>query len=232
MNTSVIILTRDRLADLRDLLDSLAQQTLLPGQIIIVDNSSNGATRAYLDSLGESLGARLRYLRGSPDLGVCVARNWAIDETQGDVVFFFDDDVVFTDPSYIETIVQIFEDDLQGQIGGVSGSAPSATPTSSTQRLWRLYLYRAIKGLFLTDWPRPARVLPSGFRSSFVSGTYWGQCLQGCAMALRREVLEEFRFDPALEAFMYPACEDQDLTYRASRKWRMLWRIQSQPFPK
>jgi len=119
MQISVAIPTRNRLADLKECLDTLRVQTHPPDELIIVDNSTNDEIEQYIKDWKGSAKFKCIYIKqtwGSiPSL-----RNTAIDNSNGDVVFFFDDDVVL-DRDYIRTVTEIFVGDVNKEIGGITG---------------------------------------------------------------------------------------------------------------
>jgi GT2 family glycosyltransferase len=218
MRTSVVILTRDRPEDLDECLRSLAQQTVLPNEVVILDNSSNSATSELISQSRATLPFTLLYDRGHPSLGTATGRNRAIDQASGDIIFILDDDVVLIDHSYIDTILGIFEKDGADELGGVCVNS-KLHPDGRLSSCTRL----ALRIPFLLDSVRPGKVLPSGFRSHFPSKTSRVQCMPGCACAVRRSVVEKVRFDPGFETRPYAMSEDQDFSYRASLDWKLLW---------
>lgn len=220
MRTSVIILTRDRVEDLADCLRALAAQTVVPDEVILVDNSSDTVTYNYVDQARGELAFSVLYNRGYPSLGTATGRNRAVDRAQGEIVFFLDDDVVLIDPQHIATILSIFHRDEGQEIGGVGWPGSPLTLGRRLKHCPRI----ALKTLFVLDCShRCGRVLPSGFRSWWPSRTAWVQCLPGGTSAWRRVVFDEFRFDPGFENMPYAMCEDQDFSYRVGRRWKLLW---------
>jgi GT2 family glycosyltransferase len=218
MRASVVILTRDRPQDLLECLNSLAEQTVLPDEVVLLDNSSYDITSELIDQRRVTLPFEVLYHRGHPSLGTATGRNMSIDETHAEVIVFLDDDVVLTDRDFVNTILDIFEEDSAGEIGGVT-----AASGSNVRGRLRRYAWLACKVPFLLDSFRPGRVLSSGFRSHFPSSTSWVQCMPGCACAIRRTVVNSVRFDPGFEIRPYAMAEDQDFSYRASLHWKLLW---------
>lgn len=228
MKASIIILTRDRVHDLSECLSTLATQRVLPHEVILLDNSSDSATADYIQSASQKLPFPVRYLRGSPSLGICTSRNTAATWAQGDIVFFLDDDVVLTDREYVATILDIFGRDPEARIGGIA--APGQP--SGIHYTLRLRLKVLVASLFLLNSPRAGTILPSGFRSWWPRETAWVSCLPGCAMAFRGAVLRELRFDPGFEIVPYATAEDQDFSYRVGRRWKLLWTSSTQVWHK
>src|SRR5260370_32614035 len=97
MLISVVVPTRERPQDLQKLLASLLQQTRLPDELIVVDQSQGGESHALAkESMGAQLWERCTYVHNSSIRGVSAARNVGIRASDADVVIFLDDDVVLT----------------------------------------------------------------------------------------------------------------------------------------
>jgi GT2 family glycosyltransferase len=224
MRVSVVILTCNRPQDLLECLDSLAAQTDLPSEVIILDNSSDRITSDLIAEKRATLPFKLLYMDGHPSMGTATGRNRASQNAEGDVVFFLDDDVVLIDQCSIETIVDIFRRDVEARIGGVAAGYNTMTPV----RMLKLGARILLKTLFVLDSPRTGKVLPSGFRSWQPFRTAFVECLPGGTTAYRRVVLDELRFDPAYELFPYAMSEDQDFSYRAGLEWQLLWTNETQ----
>ena len=84
---SVVISTRDRPDDLARCLASFSEQTLVPGQIVVVDNASrDGRTKEV------ALAAGVSYVREDRP-GLDFARNAGARMSSGEFVVYTDDDV-------------------------------------------------------------------------------------------------------------------------------------------
>jgi len=268
MKVSAIIPTKNRTDDLKECLDTLLMQTLLPDEVIIVDNSTNDETEQYIKDWKNSAGFKLIYIK-QIEGGTAVLRNIGIDNSIGDIIFLLDDDIVL-DKEYIAIIMDIFTGDTAKEIGGITGLGGCDLKDIGTlgfenpaevkdilrdmgdlgQRLQELALDRYGRDIFkqstanyfiwkIAKWARDAattiflmesrqkgRVLPSGFRSDFPRGKLavpfvYVDTLPGC-VCYRREVLDEFKFDENLELFPYAVSEDQELSMRVGRKYKLV----------
>lgn len=104
MNLSIVIATRNRPESLRRLTTALATQRGAPdAECIVVDDGSRAA-----DAVREAAGGA-RILRLDPPRGVCVARNAGIAAATGDVLCFFDDDII-PDAGYLARCRQVHEE--------------------------------------------------------------------------------------------------------------------------
>jgi GT2 family glycosyltransferase len=125
LTATVGVVTYGRPEHVADLLESLLEQTLVPPEILVVDDSHADRTRetigAYRDRFARA-GADLRYLaRVGPD-SMPGARNTVLNCSDGDIVCFLDDDVVCS-PEWFETVLGVFEHQLD--VTAVGGPAIS-----------------------------------------------------------------------------------------------------------
>lgn len=104
MLVSVVIPTFNRSEVLAKALDSVLKQTLVPNEIIVVDDGSEDGTEAlcaeYID--------QIRFIRHKTNKGAPAARNTGVKSARGEWVAFLD-----SDDSWVETKLQ---DQLQFSI--------------------------------------------------------------------------------------------------------------------
>ncbi len=86
---SVAIVTRNRAQLLANALTSLKQQTLMPDEVVVVDNASTDNTYEMAESFKPDL--PIKYVL-CPEIGVNPARNSALSNSDGDILAFTDDD--------------------------------------------------------------------------------------------------------------------------------------------
>lgn len=86
---SVVIVTRNRALMLKNCLESLVKQTLLPDEVIVVDNASIGNTKKVVFSFEKSL--PIKYVE-EKQIGIPYARNRGIRESSGTLILMLDDD--------------------------------------------------------------------------------------------------------------------------------------------
>jgi GT2 family glycosyltransferase len=191
MKISLLIATRDRRASLERCLDTVGRAEAAGSvEVIVVDNGSHDGTRGLLDDYARRAPFALLAL-SEPRRGKSRALNAGLTRASGDLIAFIDDDVYIA-PDYFVRLAEVFERNEVGYCGG------------------RILLHDP------TDLPITLRtgtaleVIPP--RSYIVAGS-----IQGCNMALRREVLEAIGgFDPRLGPGTPFICEDVDLAARAS----------------
>jgi GT2 family glycosyltransferase len=213
---SVVISTFNRTVDLRNALESVASQTSMPLEVLVVDDGDDVSTEKMMSSLHESFATRgsvLRHMRNPGERSLTVARNLGVDNTSGEVVLFIDDDVVL-DGDYIRALVQVYTDHpeakgVQGFHGGDLAPSLAGRLGNAVDRAFMIWFYGK----------DACRVLPS-FNPTYpheVSGILRCQWLSGCNMSYRREVFEELRFDDKLRR--YSPSEDIDFSYRVWKRF-------------
>ncbi|HSP03081.1 MAG TPA: glycosyltransferase family 2 protein [Acidimicrobiales bacterium] len=177
---SVVLCTRDRPAQLRRCLDSLARLDDDDHEILVVDN--NGAPSLDVDALPP----RARLLH-EPRRGLDVARNRGATHAVGAVLAYVDDDCE-VDPHWLTALRRAFADPA---VGLVTGRVRPASLERSTHRSFESYFGfdRGLVRRRFTPWDdRPWYPLWTG-----LLGT-------GCNMAMRRSDLDRVGgFDERLD---------------------------------
>lgn len=128
LQTSVLIITRNRSSYLRKALASLGRQTMMPSEIIVVDNDSTDDTPQVVAENVEQL-PMLRYVKETRP-GIPCARNRALRESSSDsdVVAFLDDDCVAApDWLYLLTLPFSYDESIVSTGGFVEFSSEDAT---------------------------------------------------------------------------------------------------------
>jgi GT2 family glycosyltransferase len=134
----VAISTRDRPRALERCLRSLAAGRLVPGEVVVADQSDGPETRELLAQPRDGLG--VRYLRARPG-GLAPAQNDAVRAASAPVVAVLDDDCV-ADERWLESIADAFADEELAFLSGTvlplgpdtPGLHPVATRTSRERR--------------------------------------------------------------------------------------------------
>lgn len=208
MKTSVVIPTVNRPDSLKVLLHSLAGATLLPDEVVIIEQGDALVTRRHLSS--DSFPFPV-LIHAHDEESSATARNRGVKESTGDIIFFFDDDME-VDAAYLKNAVEYLgaHPDLLGLTGRFVGETPRPA--------LRLFL-----GIFFNVYSTRARnvVLPSG-AYDFIRGAQANeeqavQWMRGGNMVFRRAVFDEgFRFNPHFKKWSFG--EDVLLTYQIVKR--------------
>lgn len=214
MNISVILCTRNRLPDVLSFLESLYGQTRLPEELIVVDSSD-----VPMDEQSEFVNAikahkGIKYIHSRP--GLTLQRNVGIEHCNGELFFFFDDDVVLN-RNFLEIMVDTFEThpEYMGGMGTINGV-----------KINKLSFYYILKRIFLlqTDGGNGKFLLSGMPRHPYGTNEFKEvEVLGGGLSAYRRELFTKhgFKFDEALSG--YASQEDVDFSRRVSRKWKLFF---------
>lgn len=222
LRTSVIIPTKDRPHDLDLCVDSIMQQDLLANEVIVIDDGNLGSEFIHgLKTKIETKGIAFLYSKKTV-CGICKSRNLGARLASNDILFFVDDDSIL-DKQYISNIVKVYQDDIDGRIGGIQGAIyeKSKDTNSLKEHVWCfLEMFFCIRSRKLGE------ILPSGFGSSpftELSEITKVKLFSGCC-SYRKEVFGKYSYD---EDYEHPKGnayrEDSDFSYRVSREYDLLF---------
>lgn len=122
---TAIIPTLNRPILLKEAIKSLLKQTLVPSEIIVVDDGSSIAVDAI--ALQREFGPTLRVLRNDKSLGLAYARNLGVAEASGHYVVHLDDDDLLAPETLVEAYTLLEnEPDLKVVFLGVLGFGQNA----------------------------------------------------------------------------------------------------------
>lgn len=136
---SVVVATFNRAPVLKDMIRSFYEQPGLgsiPFEFVVVDNNSSDNTPEVTRGFEHHPG--FRYLH-EPRQGLSFARNRGINETQGDIVAFLDDDVL-VDPNWLVQMQRSFDETGAQAVGGRSLLLFEDAPPEWMGPDFRLYL--------------------------------------------------------------------------------------------
>lgn len=206
---SVVIATMDREEDLRRCLESVATQTRLPYEVVIVDDGSLSE-----DFLREVIPPEVefQYHRKKPP-GLSASRNLGAEVAHGELILFLDDDVVL-EPGFIEEVVKVFEQDQTSELGGVSGVIVNRKPKPKWFTLWA--------SLFCLYRGRPGELFPWGFFSEIgipndVVEVDW---IPGGMSCFKKKVFCEFALSDMGQGGRH-GLADVEFSWRVRQKYRL-----------
>jgi len=202
---SAVIPTLRRKEHLRNLLHSLANQTLQVSEVIIVDQSPTPDDEQQLMACLPSR-VELRYLHNPNLNGLPAARNYGAQFTHSSILLFLDDDIT-CEKDFVFWLLEGFKDPSVGGVGGRWLELNEPSPPQWLQVFATLFFVGDFRQHQSADWRTQMR------------GQIVSHVLPGVA-AYRREVWSVTRFD---ERLVGPALgEDIDFSYRAGKKWKLL----------
>lgn len=131
MHTSLLLATKNRLADLQDCLAAICHVRVPGGsglEVLVVDNGSTDGTAEWLSSLPGDLAPRIRLVPlAEPLPGKSRALNRAIRASTGEFLAFIDDDVQ-VDPDWLEALEEGFRTGAGALQGGIKIGLGGPTP--------------------------------------------------------------------------------------------------------
>ena len=220
ITSSAIIPTYYRPGDLNKCLESVLGQTVLPNELIIVDDGDLPGfpmKRAF-----EERGVDCLFLKKDIP-GVTESRNRAAKMASGEILIFLEDDVVLFE-DYIEQLLSTFQRHAGTDLAGVGGIIDNDRFQSA-----RAIMERIPNLLFGLSGFHEGRILRSGFATDYGSTERPVRIEQevdfllGGVSAFKRSVFDEFEFSNRYRSKSgYGQGEDKEFSYRVSRKYRLL----------
>ncbi|PSN98861.1 hypothetical protein B9Q11_01690 [Candidatus Marsarchaeota G2 archaeon ECH_B_SAG-F08] len=214
-SVSVSILTHDRPRELLECVNSLIEQTVLPKEIIIVDNSSKNMSDVLSKIVDQvkRKSIQIKIVKGRDPYSVPIGRNQGLEAVSCEFVLICDDDVIF-DKHYIETMLKTFK--KYPQFIGLQGSTLSK---SHNRRSLFLFVYWSLLKVFFLSRvdPLEQKVLPSGFvtmtsaKGETPTNAEW---LISNNMMFKTQLIKKFRFDEIMIRYV-----DIDFTFRINKAY-------------
>jgi len=188
---SVVIPTYNYGRFIAEAIESVLGQTVVPGEIVVVDDGSADDTGAVVQGFGD----RVRYVR-QENRGVSEARNRGVAETTGELVAFLDADDTW-EPTKLEKQVERFAADAE--VGLVHCGMREFDSVTDETLGFRVEGGDGQVAEELLVWERPV------------------VNVSGSAVMVSRKAFEEAGgFDPRLKCG-----EDWDLCYRIARRYKV-----------
>lgn len=207
--SSVVISTKDRLAEIAVCLESLRRQTRRPDEVVVIDAGGDPRVKALVEGMDKDFkSVSYHHLPSS----LPQARNHGVRHSRGEAVVFLDDDIAL-EPDFLEELLGTLERDSDKRLGGVCGDILNHQRDSEP-------LKKAFKRVLQLPHDGDGRFRLCG-SPTMVYGTAGEkevEFLPGGMTAWRREVFADFAFDDNLPGL--GVNEDVDFSYRVSRKWR------------
>lgn len=221
MKTSVILVTKNRMDEVIRFTQSLYNQIELPDEFIIVDSSDAplNSNKKFVNALRRKP-EKIDFHVIHSECGLPAGRNIGVKESSGDIIYFFDDDVIL-EPDYVQIMNKTFNDnpDYMGGMGAF---------LKLPEQTFRGKIGNLIRGFFLLQRDHGnGKFQKSGFpRHPYGINSFMEvEVLGGCFMSYRRDVFREFSFDENLEGSI--TMEDVDFSRRVSYKYKLFYNPQA-----
>jgi len=218
---TVIIPTYKRIKDIQECLDSILMQTVLPYEVLVIDNENSLETEKVVKATYlkfETLNILLKYINNTIENSLTVARNLGVRNSTGNIISFLDDDVILY-PEYYQEIIKVFK--MYPDALAVSGYPVIKLKKYEKAALYSLNIpamffyqnyykknkFKLLPSLGVT-MPYPRKNI-----KSIIPNCQW---LSG-ASAYKREIFNEFTYDENLKKYSWG--EDSDISYRIYKKY-------------
>ena len=122
---SIIVPVYNRVDEVRDLLDSLSQQTSSDFEVVIVEDGSSVRCDGVVKEYSEKISIQYFYKENE---GRSIARNYGLERANGEYFLFFDSDCVIP-PEYIATLKFALDANYTDCFGGPDSAHSSFTDT-------------------------------------------------------------------------------------------------------
>ncbi len=222
---SVVIVTYKRPDDLKNCLQTVLKQTLLPQEVFVIDNAKDSATKNLVEGKSNDFkkkGVALNYIPNTREDSLMTARNLGAELSSGSFVSMVDDDLLL-DRDYHKEIMRVFNTypkalGVQGYCQTTKEAHPTTKKRGIKERVLDLY-GRVFQASVLLE-KNSCKVLPSlavTYPYPSIKKVINCQWLAGGAAVYKREALQEFPFDENLKRFAWGF--DQEHPYLIFKKY-------------
>jgi glycosyltransferase involved in cell wall biosynthesis len=231
MQYDCVIATKNRLNALRMSIPLILKQDVLPGRLIVIDASDDhDAVKTEVAQMSERLGYKNIIIERSDASNLPRQRNIGLRFVEAPVVTLPDDDSMWHS-GFATNVLKIYEADVRGQVGGVSGVSVSALPSELAQPTYKRNVVATAKSavqLYRNEFERHF------FRHPFelIAEATWTDKIDvvdgmnsvrlphitGYRMSFRTEAVRQVGFNETLGyAAGYAYYEDFDVSLRLER---------------
>lgn len=213
LKISIIIATYNRAKDLEETINSISSQSLLPHELIIVDDSTDDKVKILIKKT--NLPFKKQYLKsGLKDKSLPASRNIGIKNAKGDILLFIDDDVTLY-PDYLKELDKVYQDKDIIAVQGYTNNLYKNQIILLILNYLRFLFFNADinphcskvkKGVFGNTYPikKPKEIIEA-------------QWFSGCNMSFKREFIKKYSLKFDEDLLRYAVSEDVDLSYRVYR---------------
>lgn len=211
---SVIFPTHDRPESLRRSVRAVLNGSLLPDELIIVNDGDGEIPSDIADEVGLAGVGFIYRRRDRPSLPA--SRNAGIDASSGDVLVLLDDDVEVGE-DFLADLSAMYEADETGRVDGIGAVGTDlGVVRNGKGRLWDALMLLTAH----TRWmPRRCRANAVRLTPALRGLLKPAKFLIGGRLSVRRRVVEAVRFNEAFAG--YAVAEDRDFSYRATQQFAL-----------
>ena len=209
MKISIVICTLSNYTGLEKVLESINKQKILPWEIIVVHGDINDETKRICNEWNNK-GLTVIYLKAERSL--VIQRNIGINKSTGDIICFFDDDIIL-DNDYFEGIVKAYKSNEA--IGGVQGTITNLSNLKFSRILLsKIFLLEEIYG--------NGKIKRSGTPSFHkpINEIAEVQVFNGCQMTFRADIIKKIKFDSWYNDYWYG--DDFETSFAVSKVYKLL----------
>ena len=201
---SVIIPTLHRPDDLVIAVSSILEQTFLPDELIIIDQSIDKKSLNNIKDMFSNINikTKLIYIHDSSIKGLVSAKNNGVKNATGDIISFLEDDELL-DKNYLKNTINVF---LENQhILGCSGIVSNIRRSTFYEIMFKVFH----RGLFFDKRVDIIKYQNCNGAGELINSTH----ISGGLSSYKKEVFEKIKYD-LYNNFFY--CEDIEFSIRAS----------------
>lgn len=203
---SIVIATMNRVESLKDTLEYIAQSSIKPDEIVVVDQSRDENVRVQNEKLCFEMDMNIKIFFREPSL--TAARNFGLTQVTNDIVIFMDDDVRVQKET-IENVLNIMSDPSIAMIGGLD-EKPSMT-NSKIGYLFgkKSYINRNIGHVTGALYGRYPMIVDKETPTQWAMGYFF---------VVRKSLVEKWNLDWDERFLSYGYPEDLDFSFRYYRE--------------
>jgi len=198
------------------MLQSLAQQSVQPAEMIVIDGSSNDETQQVCQSSPPKLATKIIYHRAE-EVGGATQRNQAMNHASQDIIWLLDDDIIF-EPDCLARLWAALQSD--SQLGGVNAMITNQKylPPGKVSCLLFRFLHGRIETSYAGKCIGPAfNLLPED--SPDLPEVVPVEWLNTTCTLYRREALPQPLFPANFTG--YSLMEDVTLSLMVGKNWKL-----------
>ena len=204
LKLSVIIPTLHRPDDLVNAVKSILNQSHLPDELIIVDQSLDSSSYNNIKDLFSKLNPRIKliYVLDSSINGLVAAKNNGVKRSNGDIICFLEDDELLSD-NYLKNTINLFNENEK--ILGCSGIVSNIQRSIFYETMFKFFH----RGLFFDKRVDVVRYSDCMGNGKLINSSH----ISGGLSSYRKDVFKQIEYDLD-NHFFY--CEDIEFSIRAS----------------